>query len=123
MCKTDKWINEDGISRKWSTSNKKKKTEQLCWLKQIGFLKSTDCIILFIQNSRKCKLLHSNRKQTNIFREVDWEGEVGRDMRAGGVNKGKGKKKLLGMGDMLIISTVVIISQVDTYVKISNFTL
>lgn len=27
MCKTDKWINEDGISRKWSTSNKKKKTQ------------------------------------------------------------------------------------------------
>lgn len=67
--------------------------------------------------------MRSDRKQTNVFREVGWEGEEDRDMRAGSVDKGKGKKKLLEMGDMLIISTVVTISQVDTYVKISNFTL
>lgn len=29
MCKTDKWINKGGISRKWSTSNKKKKARTI----------------------------------------------------------------------------------------------
>lgn len=61
-------------------------------------------MILFIQTSRKCKLIYSDKTQISVF-----VGLTGESERVGGRDY-KGLEEILGVMDMFIILIIMIVS-------------
>ena len=64
---------------------------------------NTYCMIIFIYNSRACKLIHSNRKWVGVYQKWEWiRGYIRKITRD--------KRKFGGVVSIFIILTLMIVS-------------